>query len=58
MKVFVVHDADGTVRGVISASPDAPPPAPGLGEPGELLSEVEVDGYSSEASDEIVSRAS
>ena len=51
MKVLLIHDAEGNVRGVVAASPDAPPDA-GPGEPGELRSEVELDGYSPEASDE------
>jgi hypothetical protein len=51
VKVFVIHDTHGNVRGVVAASPGAPPDA-GPGEPGELVSEVELDGYSSEASDE------
>jgi hypothetical protein len=51
MKVFVIHDTQGNVRAVVAASPGAPPDA-GSGEPGELLSEVELDGYSSDASDE------
>jgi hypothetical protein len=51
MKVFVIHDIHGIVQGVVAASPGAPPDA-GAGEPGELLSEVELDGYSSEASDD------
>ena len=49
--VCVIHDTQGNIRGVVAASPGAPPDA-GPGEPGELLSEVELDGYSSEASDD------
>lgn len=51
MKVLVIHDTQGNVRAVVVAAPGAPPDA-GAGAPGELLSEVELEGYSSEASDE------
>jgi hypothetical protein len=51
VKVFAIHDTQGNVHAVVAASPGAPPDA-GPGEPGELLSEVELEGYCSEASDE------
>lgn len=57
VKVFVIHDTHGNVRAVVTASPGAPPDA-GSSEPGELLSEMELEGHSSEASDEGGWRAS
>jgi hypothetical protein len=41
MKVRVIHDRDGAIAGLITFSPDAPPPSVTL-EPGLTLTEVEV----------------
>jgi hypothetical protein len=41
MKARVIHDSDGTIAGLITFSPDAPPPSITL-EPGLTLTEVEV----------------
>jgi hypothetical protein len=41
MKARVIHDRDGTIFGLITFSPDGPPPSIGL-EPGLMLTDVEV----------------
>jgi hypothetical protein len=51
MKAFVIHDTEGNIRAVVTASPDAPPIGPPA-DTGELLSEVEIEDYPSEAGDQ------
>jgi hypothetical protein len=50
MRAFVIHDTEGNIRAVVTAPPNAPPIGP-PGEPGELLSEVELEDYPSDAGD-------
>jgi len=51
VRAFVIHDTAGYIRAVVTAPPDAPPLA-GPAQPGELLSEVELEDYRSETDDQ------
>jgi hypothetical protein len=51
MRAFVIHDIEGNIRAVVTASPDAPPIGPPAGT-GDLVSEVELEDYPLEAGDE------
>jgi hypothetical protein len=51
MRAFAIHDSAGNIRALVTAPPDAPPPGPPA-ESSELLSEVELQDYPSDAGDQ------